>query len=168
MWLIVRGAELLTVFSSPVLHLSQMNFQNSTVGSIDFSPHACCKEITLILNESDLHSAMTHQFERFWSVYYTDRAASLKKVTLSLRPAWSDETNGPVLDGINRFLAFFRDRASASGTTKPLAVYIDAETETANSSRKILLDTPYLVLNTKSPSQHKAAARPAILAGLTY
>lgn len=144
-----------------------MNFQNATVGSIDFSPHACCKEITLILNESDLRSALTHQFERFWSVYYTDRAASLKKVTLSLRPAWS-ETDGLVVDGINRFLAFFRDRASASGTAKPLAVYIDTDTETAGNSRKILLDAPYLVLNTTSPSQHKAAARPVILAGLTY
>jgi hypothetical protein len=143
-----------------------MNFQNATVGSIDFSPHACCKEITLILNESDLHSAMTHQFERFWSVYYTDRVASLKKVTLSLRPAWS-ETDGPVFDGINRFLAFFQDRVAAA-TTKPLAVYIDAETETAGNRRKILLDAPYLVLNTTSPSQHKASARPALLAGLTY
>ena len=166
MWLTVRGAELPTVFPS---RLSQMNFQNATVGSIDFSPHACCKEITLILNESDLHSALTHQFERFWSVYYTDRVASLKKVTLSLRPAWS-ETDGPVLDGINRFLAFFRDRAATAttATAKPLAVYIDTETETANSSRKILLDAPYLVLNTTSPSQHKSAPRPTILAGLTY
>jgi hypothetical protein len=143
-----------------------MNFQNATVGSIDFSPHACCKEITLILNESDLRSAMPHQFERFWSVYYTDRTASLKKVTLSLRPAWS-ETDGPIFDGINRFLAFFRDRATATAA-KPLTVYIDTDTETAGNSRKILLDTPYLVLNTTSPSQHKAVPRPAILAGLTY
>lgn len=145
-----------------------MNFQNATVGSIDFSPHACCKEITLILNESDLHSALTSQFDRFWSVYYTDRASSLKNVTLVLRPAGS-ETGSPVFDGINRFLQHFRD--SATGTTaisKPLAIYIDTDTETHADSRRVLLDAPYLVLNTKSPSQYKAVARPAILTGLTH
>lgn len=143
-----------------------MNFQNATVGSIDFSPHACCKEITLILNESDLHSALTYQFDRFWSVYYTDRASSLKNVTLALRPAWS-EMGEPVFDGINRFIQHFRDRVTTT-TTKPLAIYIDTDSETHANRRRVLLDAPYLVLNTTSPSQHKAVARPAILTGLTH
>ena len=143
-----------------------MNFQNATVGSIDFSPHACCKEITLILNESDLQSAFYSQIERFWSVYYSERAPSLKNVTLVLRPRLStDYPAGPVFDGINRFLAYFHDNVRAT-PAKKLSIYIDTDTETQNGARNVLMDTPYLVLSTTSPSQTKAVPRPAILSGL--
>ena len=140
-----------------------MNFQNASVGSIDFSPHASCKEITLILNESDLHSALQYQYERFWSVYYTDRISSLKDVTLALRPRMT--TDGPAFDGINRFLAYFRDNVRAT-PAKKLSVYIDTDTETQGGARSVLMDAPYLVLSTASPSQTKAIARPAVLSGL--
>ena len=142
-----------------------MNFQNATVGSIDFSPHSSCKKITLILNESDLRDAVHQQFERFWSVFYTDRLASLKSVTLALRPLYTDA--GPVFDGINRFLQYFHDYVDGSHA-KALQVYIDTDSETHAGSRNILMAKPCLVLDTLSPSQVRAVARPAILAGLRH
>ena len=151
--------------SSQFCFLSQMNFQNAAVGSIDFSPHECCKEITLILNESDLRNARYQQFERFWSVFYKDRSPGLKTVTLALRPQWTDD--GPVFDGINAFLQYFHDHVAAS-PAKSLQVYIDTDSETHAGRRHILNDAPYLVLHTVSPSQMKAASKPAILADLRY
>ena len=140
-----------------------MNFQNAAIGSIDFSPHACCKEITLILNESDLQNARHQQVERFWSVFYKDRSPGLKNVTLVLRPLYTDAA--PVFDGINAFLQYFHDHVEES-PVKSLQIYIDTDSETHAGARHILISAPYLVLHTTSPSQMKAVARPAILAGL--
>jgi hypothetical protein len=143
-----------------------MNFQNAVVGCIDFSPHASSKKITLILNESDLLSANRQQFERFWSVFYKDRVSSLKTVTLALRPKYTEAD--PVFDGINRFLQYFHDNMTAVSPMKALQVYIDTDSETHGGGRNILLDSPYLVLDTLSPSQVHATERPAILAGLGH
>ncbi len=146
--------------------LRKMNFQNAVVGCIDFSPHSSCKKVTLILNESDLQSAHRQQFERFWSVFYKDRSVSLKTVILALRPKYTE--TGPVFDGINRFLMYFHDNITAVSPIKALQVYIDTDSETHAGGRNILLDSPYLVLDTLSPSQVRATERPAILACLSY
>jgi hypothetical protein len=80
------------------------HFLSVSPGSIDYSPYQPAPVVTLILEDSELRHASYSQFERFWRVWYKERATyapALQTLVLGLHGLAQE-------DGIARFIAYFR------------------------------------------------------------
>ena len=81
----------------------------SSSASIDFSPNPSVKNITLILEDSELKDAEFSRFERFLRVWFTDSklyAPHLTDLTIVLRPS-ADHTHAIYREGVNKFMEHY-------------------------------------------------------------
>lgn len=102
-----------------------------TYGSINFSPSPFATKLCLVLDESELQTADSRQIERFWRVWYKDRAEyapNLKDFTLLLQPKFIDENTVETV-GIDRFLQYFRDKVIPYSPSHQIKIMMDQFSE---------------------------------------
>jgi len=146
--------NLLHFFNMPVIptmsssslqkYYTYAHFLSLPSASIDYSPYQPAPLVVMLLEESELREAKMYQFERFWRVWYTERATyapKLQTLVLGLRMS-QDEEGTDNLDGIKTFLEYFDTyvypaAASApAAAQKSLQIYIiNDDTELASAFR---------------------------------
>jgi len=130
--------------SSLQKYYTYAHFLSLPSASIDYSPYQPAPLVVMLLEESELREAKMYQFERFWRVWYTERATyapKLQTLVLGLRMS-QNETGADNLDGIKTFLEYFDTYVysksaavpSTAAPQKSLQIYIindDAELASA-------------------------------------
>jgi len=122
-----------------------MDFTNQPVASIDYSPTAQARNVTLVLEETELANASSHQMERFFRVWCEEDecAPNLTSVTLVLRPS-VNKAQEIYMTGIQTFLKCFRNIRVGVPTT----IYLDNWSDMYNQVRREYANEPTLILRT--------------------
>jgi len=126
---------------------STMDFRNELVSSIDFSPSALARNVTLVLEEKELANATSHQMERFLRVWCEkdEHASNLSSVTIVLRPS-VNKAQEIYMSGIQTFMKQFRNIRVGVPTT----IYMDSWSDMHNQVRREYANEPVLILRTHS------------------
>lgn len=126
---------------------STMNFLNEPVASIDFSPSALARNVTLVLEEKELANATSHQMERFLRVWCEkdEHAPNLSSVMIVLRPS-VNKVQEIYMTGIQIFLKQFRNIRVGVPTT----IYMDSWSDMTDLVRREYANEPVLILRTHS------------------
>ena len=124
-----------------------MDFTNEPASSIDFSPTAQARNVTLVLEEKELANASSHQMERFFRVWceLDECSPNLTSVTIVLRPS-VNKTHEIHMTGIQMFLKYFRNIRVGVPTT----IYLDNWSDMYDQVRREYANEPVLILRTHS------------------
>ena len=123
-----------------------MDFSNESTASIDFSPTAQAKNITLVLEEQELANASYQQMERFFRVWYLERhdyAPNLKTLNIVLRPS-VNAMNEITMLGVQRFIKHYKELRS----TVPTTIYMDNWSALDGRIRREFANEPVVILRT--------------------
>lgn len=124
-----------------------MDFSNEPTSSIDFSPTAQARNVTLVLEEKELANASSHQMERFFRVWceLDEHAPNITSVTVVLRPS-VNKAQEIHMTGIQTFLKYFRTIRVGVPTT----IYMDSWSDMYDQVRREYANEPVLILRTHS------------------
>lgn len=104
---------------------SPLSFLAITSLTVQCSPYRPGASLTIALDDADLAAADEAQYERFWRVWWYERATYapiLRDLTLVLR-ASGTPYKGYSMEGIKKFLGAIEDRPVRDGDR--LRIYID-------------------------------------------
>lgn len=122
--LVVAGSAGVPLFPvSPTM--SSLSFLEIASLTVQCSPYKPGARLTIALDDADLSAVDEAQYERFWRVWWYERATYapiLSDLTLVLR-ASGTPYKGYSMEGIKKFLAAIEDRPVRSGDR--LRVYLD-------------------------------------------
>ena len=126
---------------------STMNFLNEPASSIDYSPTALARNVTLVLEEKELANASSHQMERFLRVWCEkdEHSPNITSVTIVLRPS-VNKAQEIHMTGIQLFLKQFRNIRVGVPTT----IYMDSWSDMSGLVRREYANEPVLILRTHS------------------
>ena len=124
-----------------------MDFRNEPTSSIDFSPTAQARNVTLVLEEKELANASSHQMERFLRVWCEkdEHAPNITSVTVVLRPS-VNKAQDIHMTGIQTFLKYFKTIRVGVPTT----IYMDSWSDMYDQVRREYANEPVLILRTHS------------------
>jgi len=118
-----------------------MDFSDHPTASIDFSPTAQARDVTLVLEESELANSSYSRMERFIRVWCAESEAyapNLKTLTIVLRPSVSAENKIQML-GIQRFLD------QCKSIQLPPTIYLDNWSDLNGIVRRKYAHVPSLI-----------------------